>query len=1068
MADKILLLEKLVLEGFGPYQQATEFAFQPGVNLFIAPNETGKSSMAAGLTATIFGLVHRQDAAESLARYRNWAGPQACRAKLTFSLAGQSYMISRNFDNHDISFLRLGDEETANQMLVSGQHNPAATKRLLLYEEMVEEIFRINSRELFEETFFVKQPLPEEGQLSNNVRNLLTGAGSWSFQAGLERLKNSLTQLTRFLGPNDRGITSRNLGREGRLEKLEKRIEALAEKLNQGRSTADEYQKVQDQLARANQGLDKTRRQLELKTAAVAAWQDWQVLGEDYKKAAESRSRLDEAWQQLERLEKEQAQVQEKQARDFPGWPEEADLAETIEGLQELVRLGGEKKRLQDGKERLEEQLEEQGAATAKLKDELAQNWQLAEQDPVGTVAGLADRAAVFFENHQQLVTVTGQLENDYLLLERAPAEELALLQSHQLKKENLEQAAWQARKEHESAQAKLADLARKKTALEDAHADISFLERSAPTAVQAKLKLVQEKDRLVQDLNLASQQKRTVLFAGLAGLLGLAALYFLLVPSFSWPGLIGAALLGAGLAGGLLYFVGQKKIKDGKAASGQLAGLEQELAGLGRQLGSFSTAGPMELVRLGERLDSYFKAKDQLAEEEAGLAGLDLVGLAEQERLKNKALAEFKQRTDSYLDRYPDLDQALADWRELQAKRAALTAATQQQAKEPELLHLLELSGLGRQESAGQLARTLADLPRGWWEELAAKAGQVAAGQVKLAELSQEASNTRLLFEQNKAELDRLAELSGQLAAKLDFILAPWQNDPGLALAACRTRQELVAKEKELLGQKEALLEAHRLADAAELAQRLDLARDEVVLALQLWRDLIRQNPGLPQTDAADFAQIQQSLAEQKKELALLEEQLQEKTKAKTDLFLVLGRLEGQEPVNIAVAELELADLIRRREELELRADALEIAYKELAGATDDFSQTYKVRLGRQASLYASQITAGKERQIDFGDQLDIRVLEAGRQVSPSSLSKGARDQLYLAVRLAIADLLAGDLRLPLILDDPFQSSDAARRARIGAILQEQSASRQIFIFSHNRAEYGDWGQDIAIKQLV
>ncbi|NLG69521.1 MAG: hypothetical protein GX496_08180 [Firmicutes bacterium] len=77
-----------------------------------------------------------------------------------------------------------------------------------------------------------------------------------------------------------------------------------------------------------------------------------------------------------------------------------------------------------------------------------------------------------------------------------------------------------------------------------------------------------------------------------------------------------------------------------------------------------------------------------------------------------------------------------------------------------------------------------------------------------------------------------------------------------------------------------------------------------------------------------------------------------------------------------------------------------------------------------------------------------------------PAQLSKGAQDQLYLSLRLAIADLMASDLRLPFIFDDPFLNCDDERLRRIRETLDAIAAGgRQVLLFSH-RPDFTTWGE--------
>jgi DNA repair exonuclease SbcCD ATPase subunit len=99
---------------------------------------------------------------------------------------------------------------------------------------------------------------------------------------------------------------------------------------------------------------------------------------------------------------------------------------------------------------------------------------------------------------------------------------------------------------------------------------------------------------------------------------------------------------------------------------------------------------------------------------------------------------------------------------------------------------------------------------------------------------------------------------------------------------------------------------------------------------------------------------------------------------------------------------------------------------------------------------------------QLRFGDDLDFSVkFTGGQQVARGrallQLSSGARDQLHLAVRLAISEYLSrGSANLPLLIDDAFASSDD-ERARVGMrlLLQHLSKRHQIVFVTCHRQRY-------------
>jgi hypothetical protein len=93
------------------------------------------------------------------------------------------------------------------------------------------------------------------------------------------------------------------------------------------------------------------------------------------------------------------------------------------------------------------------------------------------------------------------------------------------------------------------------------------------------------------------------------------------------------------------------------------------------------------------------------------------------------------------------------------------------------------------------------------------------------------------------------------------------------------------------------------------------------------------------------------------------------------------------------------------------------------------------------------------------FGEDLEFSVqLDGGPLVSRgqahAQLSAGARDQLYLAVRLAISEFLSrGGEALPLLLDDVFATSDDGRlRSGMRALIESFGAGHQVLIATCHR----------------
>jgi len=71
-------------------------------------------------------------------------------------------------------------------------------------------------------------------------------------------------------------------------------------------------------------------------------------------------------------------------------------------------------------------------------------------------------------------------------------------------------------------------------------------------------------------------------------------------------------------------------------------------------------------------------------------------------------------------------------------------------------------------------------------------------------------------------------------------------------------------------------------------------------------------------------------------------------------------------------------------------------------------------------------------------------------------SASGGEREQIYLATRLALAEVLAKDERQLVVLDDVLTATDTGRLARVMGILEEVAQRLQVLILTCHPARYG------------
>ena len=245
------------------------------------------------------------------------------------------------------------------------------------------------------------------------------------------------------------------------------------------------------------------------------------------------------------------------------------------------------------------------------------------------------------------------------------------------------------------------------------------------------------------------------------------------------------------------------------------------------------------------------------------------------------------------------------------------------------------------------------------------------------------------------------------------------------------------------------------------ELHSKLTDAQNKAGTILREWLNLQEATPALPSAEDDNpetLDNLYVSLIERVKELDTESERLHNEIREKE---LQLARLQGQTHLSIAAAQIKLQELMQEHKRLNREARALELASKELSKSIEVFSSAYRQELSQKAGDYFRRLTGVKERNVMLDEQFSVTLSEDGKNAAIAQLSQGAREQLYIALRLAVADLLAGEVTLPFIFDDPFVNWDEERVDRIRETLQDIAQQRQVLLFSHSQ-ELLEWGQAI------
>jgi uncharacterized protein YhaN len=178
--------------------------------------------------------------------------------------------------------------------------------------------------------------------------------------------------------------------------------------------------------------------------------------------------------------------------------------------------------------------------------------------------------------------------------------------------------------------------------------------------------------------------------------------------------------------------------------------------------------------------------------------------------------------------------------------------------------------------------------------------------------------------------------------------------------------------------------------------------------------------------------------------------------------LELSLGRAENNLEQNPVALQEEIDQRQAELNWMTMRCDALQVSVEVLEQAITDYEKDHLSRLSQHTAHYFSQFTGGRYTEVNIRPDQPIMVTpSAGTAFTSTGLSTGARDQLYFALRLAVSDLLAADIELPLILDDTFVNFDRKRLAIARQMLTQIAATRQVMLLSHDTT-YKEWASRV------
>ena len=178
--------------------------------------------------------------------------------------------------------------------------------------------------------------------------------------------------------------------------------------------------------------------------------------------------------------------------------------------------------------------------------------------------------------------------------------------------------------------------------------------------------------------------------------------------------------------------------------------------------------------------------------------------------------------------------------------------------------------------------------------------------------------------------------------------------------------------------------------------------------------------------------------------------------------LRIQLGQCRGRmehlpEPEQL---QRRLSQTRRRMNELELTRQAIDCALDALETAKMELQRRFAPQIAQRAGYFLGRLTGGVYDRIQIEEDLSVQAARSDETTlrSPQWRSEGTGDQMYLALRLAVWEVLAP--KCPIILDDALIRFDQKRMERALDLLKELSEKRQIILFSCQEREKEYWNR--------
>ena len=1014
-------IREIYIDGFGQFAGRKFGPLDRPVTVFFGPNEAGKSTLLEFIRTVLFGFRPRKSNYPPLAGGRH---------------GGSVTLVSQ--DGHRSIVSRLKGDRSGKVTLKSDTGAPQD-------ETLLAQMLGNNSRDVFEQVFaFTLDELHSSELLKDaNVNNQIYSAGM-----GVTSLPN----VMKSIGDERRTLFLKG-GHKQKIYNVHKVLQDIDGKLREIEENAGRYgdlftrqQQVETELESLAACRREIRSRLDHQKRLQSAWDPWNDMVSIQQEIA-SLPDIDnfpvDGISRMETLEERVSNARREYEHAEAGVAEAEGAAEIQVEHEAILQHSSAIRRLQEGRtdfnglikdlpERWAELRERERTLAETLRD-LGQDWNETRLDEFDFSIAVRQEIGEHREMRRDVSDVLSRHrsfhdQNELSLEEAIAAEERADRELQSFNGPSLDTKQIRlCRNLIRTTRSRVNELDRQRQYALNLQSQLDSLERMELPPGGA------DRSRAVAAVSLAVGIALVVGGAGFGGM----ALYI---------GIAAAVALG-GLA--IYLFMSGKTSLAGTGESPLASPIRESLRRAHTDMQSLHSrmmqeAAPLELEKIDE--SSILAAEESVDKEERRLH--EWTRLSEAVVTAKELTSQRRTRVEGSAAAVEDVERQLvsaqSEWQHWLKSRGLLDTYT------PETADVLQ--------KQIELGRSWLGEVRIWQQRIKDIENDIAR---HVADVEPLAAAYDVTFDRNDARAvvaaaDRLVELYEEVRESERSRTSAQKE----LEAAKRRLQERRGELQQARDELERLFRSGGAGNAEEFRVRAKQTEKRAELDSNAWTALDQlqrlSGPGEPlkslKTDlqSTDLQTITGEIASLEEEQASVGAQHDELLTKRGSIQAELDNLEGEE---------ESSRLRMQRNILleQLRGHAhewsrLTLAHNLLREARGKFERERQPQVVRHAQKVFAAITEGRYRQVyaPLGEQT-ISVMDADRRSKqPSELSRGTREQLFLALRFGlIRELGQRTEPLPVIVDEVLVNFDPARALRAAVAFTELSDTNQVLVFT-------------------